>query len=95
MTALEFARIVELMTDEQFDEFLAALSPVITEEDKKGMILHRGLYKLLSGPETKMKAMCTALGEQLYSEFNAMPREDEQEKRRSFTPEFFASVRMW
>lgn len=71
MTALEFARIVETMTDTEFEGFLAALPPVITDEDKRGMILHRGLYKLFTGPAEKFYAMRKALGEQLYAEFNA------------------------
>ena len=94
MTALEFAAIIGKMTDTEFDEFLAALPPVITEEDKKVMIMQRGLQKLLTDA-SYFRAMCTALGEQLYSEFNAMPREDEQGKRQPFTTEMLASVRMW
>lgn len=58
------------MSDAQFDAFLAALPEVITDEDKRGMILFRGAAKLLT-QNSYRAAMRTALGEQLYAEFNA------------------------
>lgn len=68
MNELEFAHVIEQMTNAQFEDFLDALPDAITEDDKRVMIMHRGLMKLHKDKAYR-NAMCQALGEQLYTEF--------------------------